>query len=339
VSATLKLIREPIVMEWHRGSFEILVDGRLAGSVERHQTAETTVEPGQHTVQLKLRTGRYSSRPHSFEAADRRFAGRHPAYLLSGLITCGTCGHRYIGAAATGKAQRYRYYMCWTRNRYGPTHCDAERIRADELEAAVFDALIALYADPEVIARAAGAQHQALAAQGRQRQGELRTIDTELRKTETAVERYMAAFEAGTLPDDVFGDRVRELGAKAKTLTARKAELAHTETLGVGALPTGADIAAVAEHLRQVAHDAPDDIRKAVAQAFVQGLRVEQPRQVKPTFRILPALPPPAPGPDNNPEHGRGVRAMTDPVGRRGLEPLTPCASCKCATRLRQRPL
>ncbi len=257
------------------------------------------------------------------EDYDRRFAGRHPAYLLSGLITCGTCGRRYVGAAATGKAHRYRYYMCWTRNRYGPARCDAERIRADELETAVFDALIALYADPDVIARAAGAQHLALAAESRQRQAELRTITSDLGKTEAAVERYMAAFEAGTLPDDVFGQRVRDLDAKAKTLTAHKAELTHTESLGASALPTQADITAVAEHLRQVAHDAPDDIRKAVAQAFVQGLRVEQPRQVKPTFRILPTLPSPPPGPDNNAEHGRGVRAMTDPVGRAGLEPAT----------------
>jgi hypothetical protein len=28
-----------------------------------------------------------------------------------------------------------------------------------------------------------------------------------------------------------------------------------------------------------------------------------------------------------------------DTVGRTGLEPVTPCVSCKCATRLRQRPL
>ena len=127
----------------------------------------------------------------------------------------------------------------------------------------------------------------------------------------------------GTLPDDVFGERVRALGAKAKTLAARKAELTHTDTVTAGALPSDADIAAVSEHLRRVARDAPDDIRKAVAQAFVADLRVTQPRQVKPTFRILPALPPPAPDPDDNAEPGSGVRAMTDPVGGRGLEPPT----------------
>jgi hypothetical protein len=90
VSATLKLVREPIVMEWHRGSFEVLVDGRLAGAVERHQAAETPVEPGRHTVQL--RTGRYSSRPHSFEAADnevvtfRCSSGRIWPIFLASLV-------------------------------------------------------------------------------------------------------------------------------------------------------------------------------------------------------------------------------------------------------------
>ncbi len=29
----------------------------------------------------------------------------------------------------------------------------------------------------------------------------------------------------------------------------------------------------------------------------------------------------------------------SDVVGRTGLEPVTPCVSCKCATRLRQRPI
>jgi hypothetical protein len=47
-------------------------------------------------------------------------------------------------------------------------------------------------ADPDVIARAAGAQHDELAAQAHQRQAELRTITSDLEKIEAAVERYMA---------------------------------------------------------------------------------------------------------------------------------------------------
>lgn len=40
------------------------------------------------------------------EGYDRRFADTHPHYLLTGLITCGRCGRRYVGTAATGKRHR-----------------------------------------------------------------------------------------------------------------------------------------------------------------------------------------------------------------------------------------
>jgi len=46
------------------------------------------------------------------EGYDRRFSDTHPDYLLTGLITCGRCGRRYVGTAATGKRHRYRYYSC-----------------------------------------------------------------------------------------------------------------------------------------------------------------------------------------------------------------------------------
>lgn len=56
------------VMELRRHRFEIVLDGSPAGSIDRNQTVELPVEPGAHTLQV--RTGRYSSHAHSFEAED-----------------------------------------------------------------------------------------------------------------------------------------------------------------------------------------------------------------------------------------------------------------------------
>jgi hypothetical protein len=67
VSATLKLIREGVGMELRRGTFGILVDGRSVGSIEWHDAVEVPIDPGRHTV--RIRTGRYSSQDHSFEAS------------------------------------------------------------------------------------------------------------------------------------------------------------------------------------------------------------------------------------------------------------------------------
>jgi hypothetical protein len=68
VPATLKLMREGAGIELRRGPFEIQLDGRSVGSITRHQTVETPLEPGHHT--LRIRKGRYSSQEHSFEIAD-----------------------------------------------------------------------------------------------------------------------------------------------------------------------------------------------------------------------------------------------------------------------------
>lgn len=68
MSATLTLRREGVGIELRRGRFEISLDGESVGSLEFHETFETPLECGHHT--LRIRAGRYSSRSHSFDAAD-----------------------------------------------------------------------------------------------------------------------------------------------------------------------------------------------------------------------------------------------------------------------------
>jgi hypothetical protein len=88
MSATLKLTHNTIGVEVRRGTYEVLLDGQRVGSVELHETFETPVEPGPHT--LKLRSGRNSSRTKSFDATDGgvvsfRCSGKSilPIFLLS----------------------------------------------------------------------------------------------------------------------------------------------------------------------------------------------------------------------------------------------------------------
>src|ERR1700730_15324723 len=88
VSATVRLTREGTGIELRRGRFEVSVDSKTVGSVERHETVETPLEPGRHT--LRIRAGRYSSRDCSFDVADgevvhfRRHGALHcPRYVAS----------------------------------------------------------------------------------------------------------------------------------------------------------------------------------------------------------------------------------------------------------------
>src|SRR5580704_1392092 len=66
--ATLKLTRHLIGVQIRRGKFDVLVDGTGVASIDAHETIETPVEPGHHTLQLRY--GRYSSRTAAFDAAE-----------------------------------------------------------------------------------------------------------------------------------------------------------------------------------------------------------------------------------------------------------------------------
>jgi hypothetical protein len=86
---TLQLVREKnFVMELRRNTFRVLLDGNDVGSIDSHQTIEVPIEPGHHTLQVK--TGRYTSGPRPFDAADGEIvnfrcngARTWPLYLAS----------------------------------------------------------------------------------------------------------------------------------------------------------------------------------------------------------------------------------------------------------------
>jgi hypothetical protein len=68
MTAILKVTHKAIGAEVRRGTYDIVVDGQRAGSVEMNETTEIPVEPGRHTLQV--RNGRNSSRTQTFDAAE-----------------------------------------------------------------------------------------------------------------------------------------------------------------------------------------------------------------------------------------------------------------------------
>lgn len=90
-TATLTIKREGAIAELRRMAFEITLDGTTVGTINRHDTFETQIEPGRHTLQI--RAGRYSSRAKSFDVADRDavnfrcYGGRiWPIYVISFVV-------------------------------------------------------------------------------------------------------------------------------------------------------------------------------------------------------------------------------------------------------------
>lgn len=89
--ATLKVAHKAIGVEVRRGTYDVVVDGARAGSVELNGTFEAPVEPGHHTLQI--RNGRNSSRTAAFDADEGqviafRCSGKNilPIFLLSFVV-------------------------------------------------------------------------------------------------------------------------------------------------------------------------------------------------------------------------------------------------------------
>jgi hypothetical protein len=89
--ATLKLTHKAIGAEVRRGTYDAVVDGQRAGTLELNQTIDIPVEAGRHTLQV--RNGRNSSRTKTFDAAEGeivsfRCSGKSilPIFLLSFVV-------------------------------------------------------------------------------------------------------------------------------------------------------------------------------------------------------------------------------------------------------------
>jgi site-specific DNA recombinase len=240
-------------------------------------------------------------------------------YQLTSLITCPGCGCKYIGTAATGRSQTYRYYTCFTRKRYGTTACQAPRIPADEADTKILAALSAFWTrDPDLIAASVtrSLDHRDDGHDSRQAQAD--ALATQIQGKETAIARYHAAFENGTMDDATAGMRLRALQEELLLLKARQGELRDTSA----ARPQPPDTDTLA-HLRRYL---PDLLaghgtaieRKAAIEALIWEIRITE-KGLIPVYQL------PAPGtkvPGHNPNQNP-VRPMVDSVGRVGIEPTT----------------
>jgi site-specific DNA recombinase len=232
-------------------------------------------------------------------------------YLLSGLVTCAKCGHHFTGTAAQGRSGRYRYYTCFGRQRYGNKRCDADRLRADQLEAAVLDSLLRTYRRGDLVDQAVQAVATRVSDDRNERAGELATLTDKIAKTQASIDRYLRAFEDGTMPEAQCGARVRELSQQLLDLRTRHDEL--TEALDASTVipPCAEVLAELRDRITDAIETGTPAEQKLLVQALVAEVAVTSRDHVEPFFRV----------PDDS--AADAVRAVGSYVEVSGLEPPT----------------
>lgn len=261
------------------------------------------------------------------EPGSRR-AASNSDYDLTGLITCPTCGLKYIGTSAQGRSRTYRYYTCFSRVRYGSHGCDAPRLPAEQIDQAVFAALLDLYSGTDLIGDAVHAERRLRAGQHESHRAELATVTHEIEQAEAATERYLTAFETGSLDADTCGHRVRDLKIRIQQLTHRRADLEHALNSAPGRPSQQAidKLRGILTHVLQ--HGTPGQ-RKALIEENIAEIQFKG-TQLIPVFKIPEEATEPVE--ESTGSAVASVRAMEPVVEPRGLEPLTPTLPVWCAT-------
>jgi site-specific DNA recombinase len=248
-------------------------------------------------------------------------------YLLTGLMRCPSCGKAMIGTRAHGRSRVYRYYTCFTRARYDSGHCHASRLDADAVEHAVIAALADFYRDQhDLIAEAITAAQARYAAGQDGRRAQLAAAERDLARTSAVIDRYLSAFENGTLDPEDLATRLALLKARSAQLRACRDELAGQVATAPTA-PPAATLRQVAVYIADIVASGSHSQRKTLIEVLIARIKITAPDRIVPVFRIPPppaanqAQVPADPAITRSATTVDPVRAMTNLVGPVGLEP------------------
>lgn len=155
-------------------------------------------------------------------------------------------------------------------------------------------------------------QHRAAHAD---RHAELTAVENEITKTGQAIDRYLAAFERGTMDEELVADRLTELRVRRDELTLALDDEPTT--------PEPTTLAAVADHFTEMITSGTRNQAKALVEALVVKVTITDPDRLIP---VLSASPTPqqrgaAPALPAETAPSGVVRTMTESVGPVGLEP------------------
>jgi len=143
--------------------------------------------------------------------------------LLAGIIRCGKCRSHMVGVSTLKNDKKYEYYLC---NKRWATHdCEQDYIRGDLLETAIIQDLKNMFMDDQFMARVWEEANKRLSAEKPDIDKEIRKVEAQVLKTQTSIDRYFEAFEAGDLKPALCNQKVQDLNARLEELEAEKQSL------------------------------------------------------------------------------------------------------------------
>lgn len=215
----------------------------------------------------------------------------------------------FAGTSANGNGGEYRYYTCRSRLERGRSGCNQDRIPASDIERAIVDHLLNAL-DNEMLLSACLDKHvNRLENVGENDEEELSKCERDVRQTRSTIDRYLSAFETGSMPADSCGPRLRELEARLAELETLKLSIEsriETKSLNSPSLDEVKSLAAEVRAMINAAHTEEDlPALKRLIEIVIPRVLVESRDRIRPVIS-MPL-----------------VRIMDSWVGPAGFEPAT----------------
>jgi hypothetical protein len=157
---------------------------------------------------------------------------------------------------------------------------------ADALEREVLGSLVETLSQPGVLDKALKDTWAERVAQQQRSAAELDSIDAEIRKVNETTERYLTAFENGTMSDAQCGERLRRLEERGRDLLRRRNAITDAIDEDAFELPTEGELADLRTQLTDALADGADPVRKATVRSLVHEVRVYGRHRIVPVFRV-----------------------------------------------------
>ena len=242
-------------------------------------------------------------------ADNKRFAtrGSKAPSLLQGLAACSACGYGYYRSHTTTTAgNKIYYYRCLGSDNYryeGGRVCGNKPVRADYLDAVVWDHITGLLADPALIrAEIARRLEQARTSDPVTRQ---RTqIELALARAATSITAMIQAYSEQLITIDELRARMPDLRAREQNLRARLDALDAQAADRDAYLKLADDLEGFLARLRDSAGTATTEDRRRVLRLLVKDVLIG-PEKITIRHRI----------PVREPASGGGHHDTTDTEG------------------------
>src|SRR5487761_721772 len=246
---------------------------------------------------------------------NQRFASRNTKVpsLLQGLISCQRCGYAFYRSPTQTSARKLYYYRCIGSDGWRFEHgrvCNVRPVRADEIDAMVWQQVSALLADPNLIESELERRLTEL-RRADPTKAQRKQLELEMSRAQAAANRLVSAYQEDLVGLDELRSRMPELRKRQASIRAQldalDAQLVDRETV----LALAETLHSFLGRLREGAANASIGDRQRIVRLLVKDVLIG-PDQVVIRHSI-----PTSKGPDPPPDYVLRRRGVLAPLGSR----------------------